>query len=421
MNKANGPKRSCPDPIGEPSIDFGTKDNPWSIFCTFLVLGCTSFGGPIAHLGYFREALVQKRGWVDDRTYADLVALCQFLPGPASSQTGFALGLIRGGPLGALAAFVGFTLPSAAIMIALGLGISFIADPSQAGWLKGFKLIAVAVVAQAVIGMARSLCPDGLRAFIAILAAAMIALAGLYGQGLISAQLLAIVLGGMLGYYFVQTPVSSGGARPLSVGISRSMALGFAALFFLLLIYLPLWAINSPTDTAAMVDGFYRAGSLVFGGGHVVLPMLQAEVVTPGYLAEETFLAGYGAAQALPGPLFTVAGFFGAAMTAGPGGIMGGLVAIFIIFVPGFLLLLAALPFWADLRQASAVQGVLAGVNAAVVGVLAAALYDPIITSSVNSYLEMVLAIAAILSLCVYKLPVWILVAVMPLVSAVLL
>ena len=410
------------NPLGE-SVAGGVdaKDNPFRIFWIFLILGCTSFGGPIAHLGYFREALARKRGWMDDRSYADLVALCQFLPGPTSSQAGFALGLIRGGPPGALAAFVGFTLPSAVVMIALGFGVLLIGDPREAGWLKGFKLATVAVVAQAVVGMARTLCPDMLRSFLAAIAGGLILLAGATGHSLIATQFLAIVFGGFAGYLLIESDRLKAPAPRIDVGISKCAALVFGALFLALVIYLPIWALSGAGTLAVPIGGFFRAGSLVFGGGHVVLPMLRAEVATPGHLSAETFLAGYGAAQALPGPLFAFAGYLGTAMSAGPGGVLGGALAIVAIFLPGFLLLLAALPFWSALRANSAVQGALKGVSAIVVGILAAALYDPIITDSVNNCLETILAIAGITGLVVRKVPAWLLVATLPAAGSVLL
>ena len=355
----------------------------------FLRLGLTSFGGPVAHLGYFRTEFVERRSWLGDAAYADLVALCQFLPGPASSQVGMALGLLRAGWAGALAAWVGFTLPSALLLILFAYGVAEGAVLAGSGAVHGLKVVAVAVVAQALWGMSRSLCPDRPRAGIAVASALLVlALPGAV------AQLGAIVVGGLLGRWALQTaPLAA--ATHLDHGIGRRTALGLLGLWGALLVGLPLWAATQPAAWPQAVAAFYQAGSLVFGGGHVVLPLLQAGVVPPGWVAADSFVAGYGAAQAVPGPLFTFAAYLGAVMPAPLGGAWGGLALLVVIFVPAFLLVAGALPFWEALRQRPGVQRAMAGINAAVVGVLAAALYDPVWTSAIHSRADFALALAA--------------------------
>ncbi len=378
------------------------------VFWVFLKLGLTSFGGPVAHLGYFRAELVEKRGWLDDRAYADLVALCQFLPGPASSQTGFALGLMRAGWLGALAAFAAFTLPSALVMVALALGAARIAGPVGSGAIHGLKIVAVAIVAQAVWGMARSLTPDRERALIALAAVAMIAFApGAWGM------IGAILLGGALGYMrgpFGEPMPPEAGRMALAFPVSRRAGLGALAGFGALLLALPLLA--PLAQGWALFDAFYRAGALVFGGGHVVLPLLQAETVARGWITPESFLAGYGAAQAMPGPLFTFAAYLGAALVPAPHGIAGAAIALVAVFLPGFLLLTAALPFWQDLRRTPAAQAVMQGANAAVVGILGAALYTPVATSALGDLRDFALALACFLLLVQWKAAPWVVVLV---------
>ena len=369
----------------------------------FTRLGVTSFGGPIAHLGYFRAELVERRGWLDDQTYADLVALCQFLPGPASSQVGIAIGVMRAGLLGGLAAWLGFTLPSVALLIAFAFGVTQLGG-GGVDWLHGLKVVAVAIVAQAVWGMARTLAPDRTRASLAILAA----LAALLWPTALT-QIAIIALAGAFGWRAlkVETPPV---ALSFRVPISRALALGCWALFVALLLGLPLLRAFSPSHAIAMFDSFFRAGALVFGGGHVVLPLLQAEVVPPGWVTNAQFIAGYGAAQAVPGPLFTFAAYLGAVQTPAPNGLIGGLIALGAIFLPAWLLVLGALPFWGQLRSRSATQGVLRGVNAAVVGLLLAALYTPVWTSAILAPADFGLALLCFGLLMFWKLPPWLVV-----------
>jgi chromate transporter len=366
------------------------------VFLAFLKLGLTSFGGPIAHLGYFRDEFVTRRGWLDDRAYADLVALCQFLPGPASSQVGFGLGLMRAGPMGAILAWIGFTLPSAVLMATIALGASSLDGPIAQGVFHGLKLVAVAVVAQAVLGMARTLTPDKARAAIAVMAVAIMVV-----TGSVVGQLAAILTGGLFGLLGLRNDAME--APPMTeAGVSRKAGLAAFAIFLLLLVLLPLAANLSPG--LALADVFYRAGAFVFGGGHVVLPLLEAGTVGQGWLSEDSFLAGYGAAQAMPGPLFTVAAYLGAAASPARG-IAGAFVALVAIFLPGILLLVAALPFWARLRTDPAMQAAMRGANAAVVGILALALYDPVFTSAVLSPLDFALALAGFVALVSWKMP----------------
>lgn len=374
------------------------------VFLAFSKLGLTSFGGPIAHLGYFRDEFVTRRGWFDDRTYGDLVALCQFLPGPASSQVGFAIGLMRAGALGAAAAWVGFTLPSAILMLAFALGAAAFEGEIAQGVLHGLKLVAVAVVAQAVLGMARSLTPDRQRAGIAVLAvAAMVLLGGVAGQ------VGAIVLGVVLGLVLCRD--GTGGEVDLGpVPVSRRFAAAALVAFVALLVVLPLLA---PLGQGlALFDVFYRAGALVFGGGHVVLPLLEAGTVGQGWLSEDSFLAGYGAAQAVPGPLFTFAAYLGAAGIEQPNGVPGAAIALVAIFLPGFLILLAALPFWHGLRANPMAQAGMRGANAAVVGILALALYDPVFTSAARTPLDFAVALAGFVALVSWKVqPIYVVLA----------
>jgi len=394
-----------------------------AVFGVFLRLGLTSFGGPVAHLGYFREEFVVRRRWLDERAYADLVALCQFLPGPASSQVGFALGLLRAGRAGALAAWAGFTLPSALALIALALGLAQAGPALPAGLLQGLKIAAVAVVAQAVWGMGRTLCQGAARAtLMAAAAAAVLLLPGT------ATQLAVIAAAGLFGAWRLgEGTKGSGGAVATGPGataaagpadgfltppLSRREGLLWLALFALLLAVLPLAAAALAHPALAQADAFYRAGALVFGGGHVVLPLLQAEVVPTGWVREDLFLAGYGAAQAMPGPLFTFAAFLGAsAGSTGLGGWAGGLLCLGAVFLPGLLLVAGALPFWAALRRRARAQAALAGVNAAVVGLLLAALYDPVWTAAVHGPRDFALALAALLALNAWKLPPWAVVA----------
>ena len=367
-------------------------------------LGLTSFGGPVAHLGYFRTEYVLRRRWVDELTYADLVALCQFLPGPASSQLGIAIGIRRAGLLGGFAAWVGFTLPSAVALVLFGLGIRGL-DLSDAGWLHGLKVAAVAVVAQAVWGMGRALCPDRERVTIAILAALVVSAWPTAGG-----QVLVIALAGGIGLRLFPGS-GAAGAPVVKVGLGRRLAVAALVVFFALLVALPALRYLAPSHPVAVFDSFYRAGALVFGGGHVVLPLLQAEVVPPGWVSNEQFLAGYGAAQAVPGPLFTFAAYLGAVMEPRPNGWVGAALALAAIFLPAFLLVVGALPFWDALRARPAFQAALRGINAAVVGLLLAALYHPVWTSAIHAPSDFALALAAFGLLVWWRLPPWLVVA----------
>ncbi|MBE7157130.1 MAG: chromate efflux transporter [Rhodospirillales bacterium] len=382
------------------------------IFRVALKLGCTSFGGPVAHLGYFHAEYVQRRRWISETTYADLVALCQFLPGPASSQLGFAISLLRGGLLGGLLAWLGFTLPSAVVMTLCGYGVAAAGDLSQAGWLHGLKLAAVAIVAQAVWAMATKLCPDRVRASVALAAAA----SSLTFSGVALTQVTALLAGGVFGWIFLRTDSSD----PLTTktaletaGLGRKSALVCLALFFVLLGGLPLWRSASGSPALAVLDGFYRSGALVFGGGHVVLPLLRAETVTPGWVVDDRFLAGYGLAQSIPGPLFTFAAYLGTVLTPPrPHGWMGALLCLGSIFLPSGLLVLGVLPFWDTMRRRPAAQAALRGANAVVVGLLLAALYQPVFTSAVNGPLDLVIVLSALGLLVLWGCPPWIVVGV---------
>ncbi|WP_412968823.1 chromate transporter [Fredinandcohnia sp. 179-A 10B2 NHS] len=362
-------------------------------------LGLTSFGGPVAHLGYFHEEYIRRRKWMDEKSYADLVALCQFLPGPASSQVGIGIGVMRAGILGGLVSFIGFTLPSVIALILFALILQGL-DIGDAGWIHGLKLVAVAVVAHAVLGMAQKLTPDKTRKAIALLA-----LVGTLLWQTAFTQVGVILISAILGYLIYKDQKDSDESS-INFPISRTFALVCLALFFGLLILLPILREITSLHWIAMFDSFYRSGSLVFGGGHVVLPLLEREFVPTGWLSEEAFLAGYGAAQAVPGPLFTFAAYLGAVMN----GWQGGLLATVAIFLPAFLLILGTLPFWDSLRRSPKVKGALMGVNAAVVGILISALYHPIWTSSILGPIDFAFA-AILFSMLVYwKLPPWIIV-----------
>ncbi|MCQ4294964.1 chromate efflux transporter [Pseudomonas stutzeri] len=376
----------------------------WTIFLVFLRLGLTSFGGPIAHLGYFRHEFVQRRRWLDERSYADLVALCQFLPGPASSQVGLAIGLLRGGYRGSLAAWAGFTLPSAVALAIFALGIASWGEALPHGVLQGLKVVAVAVVAQAVWGMARTLCTDGPRVVIALASAsAVLLLPFVWGQ------VGVIVAAGLLGLLIFR-PIVTESHVALPVAVSSRAALTALAVFVSLLALLPLLASGTSSQALAQVDAFYRTGALVFGGGHVVLPLLQAEVVPSGWVDNDSFLAGYGAAQAVPGPLFTFAAFLGASMSVGASGWLGAALCLVAVFAPSFLLVIGVLPFWERLRSNRRTQAALAGVNAAVVGLILAALYDPVWTSGIKAPEHFILALLALAALMYWKLPPWLVV-----------
>lgn len=380
------------------------RESVWGVFLVFLRLGLTSFGGPIAHLGYFRDEFVNRRRWLSERSYADLVALCQFLPGPASSQVGMALGLSRQGYSGAFAAWAGFTLPSAIALILFALGLSSHATAIPAGALHGLKVVAVAVVAQAVWGMARNLCTDTHRVTIMAVGAciALLVPSALGQVGIIAAA----AISGLLLF----NPAPATDHDPLPVTVSHRAGVLWLTLFFGLLVGLPMLVTLLPYQAIADISAFFRSGALVFGGGHVVLPLLQAAVVPPGWVSNDAFLAGYGAAQAVPGPLFTFAAFLGASMSASPSGWIGGMVCLLAIFAPSFLLVTGALPFWERLRRNVRTQAALMGVNAAVVGLLLAALYHPVWTSAIHAPRDFGIAVVAFVALVFWKLPPWLVV-----------
>ena len=386
-----------------PAVPAGTQvaarpsSSPLEILLIFLRLGCSGFGGPIAHLGYFRAEFVERRKWLTERAFVDLVALAQFLPGPASSQTGFGIGLMRGGLLGGLAAWTGFTMPSAALMVLFAFGVGTIADsPAGAGLLHGLKLVAVAIVAQAVMGMARTLCPDRVRASIAAVALILTLLAPWSVF-----QLGTIIVGGLAGWILCRGEAD---VTPddITVPVSRNLGTVCLAVFFILLglAFLPV-----PAGPLALFDAFYRSGALVFGGGHVVLPLLRNAVVVPGWVSDNAFLAGYGVAQAVPGPLFTFSAYLGAVAGIPPGGVAGAAIALVAIFVPGILCLLGTLPFWHALRAKRGPQAAMRGTNAAVVGLLGAALYNPVWTSAVLRPADFAVATTGFVLLVVWRAP----------------
>jgi len=379
--------------------DFSRTGSPLEVLRIFFKLGVSCFGGPIAHIGYFREEFVVRRRWLDEQAFVDLVALCQFLPGPASSQTGFAIGLMRAGYLGGIAAWTGFTLPSAIILVLFAYGANALTGAVGAGLLHGLKLVAVAIVAQAVWGMARTLCPDRERASIAVVAALII----LFSTSSV-AQIGAIAFGGIAGLWLCRdAPPPPAGHFTLPV----SFAAGFVALtaFFALLIGLPILRSVTALPGIALFDAFYRSGALVFGGGHVVLPLLREAFVAPGWVSDNTFLAGYGAAQAVPGPLFTFAAYLGTVVAPSPHGIPGAVLGLIGIFIPGILILLGTLPFWDSFRSRAGAQAIMRGINAAVVGLLGAALYNPVWISSVNTPGAFGLALVEFVLLTVWRAP----------------
>ena len=369
------------------------------VLLAFSKLGVSSFGGPIAHIGYFREEFVVRRRWLDEHAYADLVGLCQFLPGPASSQVGFSLGLMRAGYLGGLAAWAGFTLPSAIALVLFAQGASALQGSLGTGLLHGLKLVAVAIVAQAVWGMARTLCPDRERASIATVATLVILISASS-----SVQILAIALGGVAGLWLCRTAPQAPTGH-VSVPVSRAVGLAALASFLLLLVALPLLRNLGASQGLALFEAFYRSGALVFGGGHVVLPLLREAVVVPGWVSDDVFLAGYGAAQAVPGPLFTFAAYLGAVVTPQPHGLAGAALSLVAIFLPGMLVLVGTLPFWDDFRRRVSAQAIMRGVNAAVVGLLGAALYHPVWTSSVETPADLGLALVGFVLLNVWRAP----------------
>ena len=382
------------------------KGSLLEIFWVSTKLGLTSFGGPIAHLGYFHEEYVRRLKWVDGESYADLMALCQFAPGPTSSKVNFSLGLMRAGYLGGLLSWVGFTLPSALALLLFAYGAGALSGPVGTGILHGLKLVAVAIVAQAVWGMARTLCPDRERASIAGGAALIVLL-----STSAFSQLAAILFGAVIGAWLCRkNPSAAGEQAPIKV--SRGVGVAALTAFFGLLFGLPLLRSLTESQTIAMMDAFYRSGALVFGGGHVVLPLLQGAVVAPGWVGDDAFLAGYGAAQAVPGPLFTFAAYLGAVMKPEPNGLAGAALALLVIFLPGILLHLGTLPFWESFRQRTGTQAVMRGINAGVVGLLGAALYSPIWTSSVRGPADFAVVLVGFILLMAWKAPPVVVVAV---------
>ena len=396
-------------PVAKKSIQRRNQSgSPLEVLLAFGKLGVSCFGGPIAHIGYFREEFVVQRRWLDEHAYADLVALCQFLPGPASSQVGFSIGLMRGGYLGGLAAWTAFTLPSAILLLLFAYGANALQGPIGTGLLHGLKLVAVAIVAQAVWGMARTLAPDRERASIAVVAALII----LFSSASV-AQMGAIALGGVAGLWLCRAALPASTVEGhMSIPVSRPVGFLCLAAFFLLLFGLPLLLTWSNSQGVALFDAFYRSGALVFGGGHVVLPLLREATVTRGWVSDDVFLAGYGAAQAVPGPLFTFAAYLGAVMKPLPHGVAGATISLIAIFLPGILVLMGALPFWETFRRHARAQAVMRGVNAAVVGLLGAALYNPVWTSSVKGPGDFGIALVGFVLLTVWQTPPLIVVAV---------
>ncbi|MBO8176230.1 MAG: chromate efflux transporter [Bacillus sp. (in: Bacteria)] len=366
------------------------------IFWTATKLGLTSFGGPVAHLAYFRDEYIEKKKWLTEKMYADLIALCQFLPGPASSQVGISIGMIRGGLLGGILSWLGFTLPSVLILIAFAL---FLQGTSidMSGFIHGLKIVAVAVVAHAILGMAKKLTPDRPRIFIAMISATIMLLVP---SAIV--QFGVIVAAGLIGYFLYRKETNEiDGEAP--VLFSKKVGVLAFTLFFLLLFGLPFWRTMAPNMSLALFDTFYRVGSTVFGGGHVVLPMLERELVPHGFLTEEEFLAGYGAAQAVPGPLFTLSSYLGMVIS----GSTGALVATIGVFLPSFLLLVGVLPFWNSIRERTGFRAPLLGVNSAVVGLLIAAFYDPVFTSAIRNEVDFVIAMLAFSYLMFWKGTPW--------------
>jgi chromate transporter len=372
---------------------------PLEVLKVFLKLGLTSFGGPIAHIGYFRNEFVVRRKWIDEHAFADLVGLCQFLPGPASSKVGFSIGLMRAGYLGALAAWTGFTVPSAIALVLFAYGASALGGPAGTGLLHGLKLVAVAIVAQAVWGMARTLCPDRERASIALLAALLV----LIGETSL-AQVGAIALGGTAGLLLCRDAVAPASGH-VAMPVTRATGIAALTAFLVLLAGLPILRSIAPDSGVALFDAFYRSGALVFGGGHVVLPLLRGAFVSPGWVSDDAFLAGYGAAQAVPGPLFTFAAYLGSIVSIAPHGLAGAVIGLVGIFVPGMLILLGALPFWDSFRRRAEAQAVMRGVNAAVVGLLGAALYNPVWTTSVRQPTDFAIALTGFVLLMAWRAP----------------
>src|SRR5882672_3604581 len=377
----------------------GQTGSALEVLLVFLKLGVSSFGGPIAHLGYFRDEFVVRRRWLDEPAYADLVGLCQFLPGPASSQVGFSIGLMRAGPLGGIAAWAGFTLPSAVALVLFAFGVDALGSPTGTGLLHGLKLVAVAIVAQAVWGMAHTLCPDRARASIAVVAALII----LFSTSAV-AQIAAIISGGIAGLWLCRAapPPTT---EHIAVPVSRTVGLMALSVFFLLLAGLPVLRSLGTSQVMALFEAFYRSGALVFGGGHVVLPLLREAFVTPGWVSDDAFLAVYGAAQAVPGPLFTFAAYLGAVVSPSPHGLTGAALGLIAIFLPGMLILIGTLPLWETLRKRPGAQAMTRGINAAVVGLLGAALYNPVWTSSVKTPGDFGIALVGFVLLTAWRAP----------------
>ena len=378
------------------------EDSAWYIFLIFLRLGLTSFGGPVAHIAYFHNEFVQRRKWFSDQSYSQIVGLCQFMPGPASSQVGLAIGLSRAGYRGAFAAWFGFTMPSAIAMTLVAIAYTHFADNDINGLIHGLKIVAVAIIAQAIWGMFRSLCPDLKRGLIMI---SSLLIVSLLAKGF--GQITAILISGVLGVCFLSADVSSAKPQALTSNISKKTGLTFIALFFVLLFGLPLLSSIVTLQSIDHASSFYRAGSLVFGGGHVVLPLLEAEVVASGQLSNDTFLMGYGAAQAVPGPLFTFASFIGASLYDDNMAWFGSALCLIAIFIPAFLLVAGALPFWQSINNNPNMQTALAGANAGVVGLLLAVMYDPIWVSTIHNVSDFGLSLAALIALTYLKLPSW--------------
>lgn len=374
------------------------------VFLVALRLGLTSFGGPVAHIGYFREEYVRRRRWLDDSAFADLFALCQFLPGPASSQLGFSIGLHRAGLAGGLLAWLGFTAPSAIAMILFGYGVSTIGNLEGSAWLHGLKIAAVAVVAQAVWSMGVKLCPDRGRVTLAILATGVLLLVPAAWT-----QVVVIIIGGLIGLVLFRPGKEEAAHEKMHLEHVPGKRTGAAmlAVFFLLLLGLPALATWMDFPGLALFDAFYRAGALVFGGGHVILPLLETQMVPAGYMDKETFLAGYGAAQAVPGPLFTFAAYLGTVAETPLAGWRGGLLCLAAVFLPSLFLILGGLPFWETLRRQPGARAAINGANAAVVGVLLAALYDPVWLAGIESNADLVIGLLLFTALQFWKLAPW--------------
>jgi chromate transporter len=375
----------------------GPTGSPLEVFCAFLKLGVTCFGGPIAHIGYFHNEFVIRRRWLDAKVYADLVALCQFLPGPASSQVGFSIGLIRAGYRGGLAAWSGFTLPSAVLLVLFAYGAGAVSGPTGMALLHGLLLAAVGIIAQAVWGMGRKLCPDRQRMLIALVAMLI-----LLRSSSSFAQLSAIAVGGVLGLWLCKTEPTTL-KEPIRVAVSRKVGVAALSGFFLLLLLLPILSAVGASSAVTLFNAFYRSGALVFGGGHVVLPLLREAFVAPGWVSDEVFLAGYGATQAMPGPLFTFGAYLGTIVRIEPHGLAGAALGLIAIFLPGILILLGTLPFWEAVQHRAFAQAAMRGVNAAVVGLLAAALYNPVWTSSVRTTGDVWIAITEFVFLTIWR------------------